>query len=172
MLRLLLALAVHAVLHVAVNMVDLPVHQRLHYWNLAKVAAERHLQLVCVSRPRIGRPQLGPHERFRAVEERVVDVHPDRQSGLGASSGQRLENRRIVRDRCPPTDTESHVVAWDDETEAHEGVGENVLKAEEEPVPGPVGDEEGRVVDDAHEAGRESPFGLQYGKPAASAVAS
>ena len=114
---------------------------------LEHVAVGRDLGFVVVV------PEFGADEGLAAVEEGFVDSDDEGGGGVVVVGGPAMGDCGVGGDVGGAVDAEGFLGAGDEEEKADGGVGEDVGQGVETVVAAPVGEGEGRVIEDVDEAG-------------------
>ena len=107
--------------------------------------------------PRRVRPQVGADERLGAVEKDFFHFHHEPAARRPPLHRQGLEPGRVGGQRGPSVQPERLVHARNHEQQSHLRVLENVPQRVHAVVAGPVGQEDGAIVEDLDETRRIAP---------------
>lgn len=114
-------------------------------------------------RPGFRSPKPRTLERLGAVEIASLDGQPDGEKGRLAPRGKALEDLGIGGEECMPLNSKGLLRTWDHEDRGNLRIREDVLEAEDKPVPLSVRDQKGIGVFDGHESSLVT-FGRDVGE--------
>jgi hypothetical protein len=118
-----------------------------------RLGGELFAEDYLVRSPRLGLPEPGAQERLGAVEEALLDVHPDGELGPRSSCGKSLAYRGIGGEIRSSVPAQRLIGAGDNEDDAGVRIVQDIEVAERELVAGALRDEQSPGVLDGDKPG-------------------